>query len=469
MNKVAELQRQRIAIVNQMVELSEGGLKTPEERSKFDGLKKDQNDINEQIKRLEDAALLHGEITRTAPPPNAQPNGGQPEDPTREKREMNAFMKYLRYGRVGMTDSEMSLLRRSYETVPTSVLQHADPSDRGERRDMGEAGLATGVATGAGVTVPVGFVQKIETAMKYVGPFLFGDRRGPTIMPTSTGQSLPYPTENDTSIVGELVGEGQQVSTQDITLGQIIFGAWKYSSKMVRVSMELLQDSAFSLDDYIAMAFAIRLTRILNQHFTTGTGSNQPNGLITAATLATGAWNSMPGVGSGTGIAVGSVANDGVGGFNTIGSDDLVNLEHSVDPLYRRNASFMMHDSTLAALKRLKDKYGRPLWMTNLESGLPFDGSNGVLSGSMLGYPVFINNNMDQLQTQSSSPTVTRKTVAFGDLTKYVVRQVKEMAILRLTERFADFGQIAFIAFGRYDGQLLDAGTHPVQYLENVG
>ncbi len=81
------------------------------------------------------------------------------------------------------------------------------------------------------------------------------------------------------------------------------------------------------------------------------------------------------------------------------------------------------------------------------------------------GYAYRVNNNMDQLT--NTSPATTRKTVAFGRFDKYLVRKVREMSVLRLTERFAEYGQVAFIGFARYDGQLLDAGTHPVKYLLN--
>jgi HK97 family phage major capsid protein len=82
---------------------------------------------------------------------------------------------------------------------------------------------------------------------------------------------------------------------------------------------------------------------------------------------------------------------------------------------------------------------------------------------TILGYKYSINNDMDTLA--QTSPVSDRKTVAFGDLSKYVIRHVKELAVIRLVERFADYGQVAFLGFARYDGALLDAGTHPVKYL----
>lgn len=351
----------------------------------------------------------------------------------------SAFKRYLRVG--------LDELRREDRAILGT-----------ETRDMGEAGLGSAVATGAGILVPVGFENRITEALKYYGGMLDGGPSAPTIMPTLTGQSLPWPTDSDATIQGERVTEGQQVSMQDVPMGQVIFGSTKYSSKMIKISIELLQDAAFDLDAWLSRKIAMRIGRIVNSDLTTGTGSSMPKGLITAA------------LGGTTITAIGSVANDGIGGFNTIGSDDLVNLEHSVDPLYRHNAAFMMHDGTFAAIKRLKTKFGQPLWQPEMiDAGEQFHGGSGGAPGRLLGYPLLINNNMDQLQTVASSPTVTRNTIVFGDLALYTVRRVGGITLLRLTERFADFGQVAFLAFARYDGNLLDAGTHPVSVLQNIG
>ncbi len=216
-----------------------------------------------------------------------------------------------------------------------------------------------------------------------------------------------------------------------------MFGAYKYSTKMVKVSIELLQDSAFDLESFLKDQFAIRIGRILNNHFTVGTGTNQPKGILVAATAGP--------------VAGGSSGNDGGSetGGTSIGSDDLIELEHSIDPLYRRGAKYMMHDSTLKQIKKLKDKYGRPLWLPGLAVNDP---------DTINGYGYSINNDLPAI-------AVNAKTVLFGKLDKYIIRRVKELSVLRLVERYADYGQVAFIGFARYDGNLLDAGTHPVKYL----
>jgi HK97 family phage major capsid protein len=352
---------------------------------------------------------------------------------------------------IGCSDEDRRILLTGMDSAMASNV--AAPELRGltfneyagEQRDMGSGGQGAYPGATSGFFIPVGFTNRIEDALKYYGPMLNGGPGMPEIFDTATGQPLPFPTDNDTTISGELIGEGQQVSSVDVSLSQVMLGAYKYSSKLVKVSLELLQDSAFDLESFLVKKFATRTGRILNNHFTVGTGTAQPKGIVVASTAGY--------------AAIGSASNDGTGAStNTIGSDDLIGLEHSVDPLYRPGAKYMFHDATLRALRQVKDKYGRPLWQPGLAVNAP-----DIING----YGYAINNDMDQLQTQATSPVVVRKTVLFGQLPKYMIRRVKDMQVLRLEERFADYGQVAFIMFSRFDGTLLDAGTNPVKYLSN--
>jgi HK97 family phage major capsid protein len=135
-----------------------------------------------------------------------------------------------------------------------------------------------------------------------------------------------------------------------------------------------------------------------------------------------------------------------------------VDLVHSVDPAYRVNARFMMNDATLKTIKKIKvlqysgDTTGVPLWSPSLVAGQP---------DTILGYPFVINQSM-------ASPGSSAKKVIFGDLSKYIIRDVRDFTLLRLDERFAELGQVAFLAFSRHDGDLLDAGTDPVKYMQQA-
>jgi len=410
LSKARELREQRMKLNKDAHALLAGEI-TAETRAKFDQMMADADLLKADIDRFERV-----EVEERTAPPNGRPGAAGDPAKEREERHKKLFRSYLIHGMQGMDFEDRAALQREY-------------------RDLGTGGGNALQGTGAGYFVPVGFVDEVEMALKYYGPML----DVATIMTTASGQPMPYPTDNDTSNTGEQVGEGAQVATQDVTISAVQFGAYKFSTKMIKVSLELLQDSAFDIESYLKEKFAIRLGRIINNKTTVGAGSGSStiNGIVTAATAGP--------------IATGAATNDGGSetGATSIGSDDLLELEHSVDILYRRDAMYMMHDSTLKVIKKVKDKYGRPLWMPGLAVREP---------DTINGYKYAINNDM-------ATVAANAKTVLFGALKKYVIRQVKELSVMRLDERFADYGQVAFIGFARYDGNLVDAGTNPVKYL----
>src|SRR5690606_11276142 len=140
---------------------------------------------------------------------------------------------------------------------------------------------------------------------------------------TATGNAIPWPTLDDTSNKGSLLTENTQVNPQDLTFNTKTLNAYKYSSDLILVSNELLQDSALDVESIIRMALAERIGRILNEHFTTADGSSKPHGIVTASSL---------------GVTAASQS--------AITADELIDLEHSVDPAYRSDPScrFMFND-----------------------------------------------------------------------------------------------------------------------------
>lgn len=446
LTKARALREERFKLVKDAQALP---TETKEQRAIISKMFDDADELKSQYELLERADTADAEFRGRNAPPAGQPNGGGAADEVeQEKRDRarhhKAWTNYMKFGLHSRPNLPTPI--RGVSEEDRSILMPTARKVELEARDMGSGGQGAYPGATTGFFVPVGFMDRIEDALKYYGPMLQGGPGMPEIMDTATGQPLPFPTDNDTAVAGELIGEGVQVATGDVALGQIILGAYKFSSKLVKVSIELLQDSAFDLESFLIKKFGTRLGRVLNTYFTTGTGVSQPHGIVTDSTL---------------GVAgIGSATNDGTSAStNTIGSDDLVNLEHSVDPLYRPGALYMFHDSTLKALKNVKDKYGRQLWLPGLATGTP---------DTINSYSYRINNDMAQLQAAASSPPVANKTILFGQLSKYVIRRVKEMSVLRLEERFADYGQVAFLAFARYDGALLDAGTHPVKYLSST-
>jgi HK97 family phage major capsid protein len=463
-SKAKELRAKRAKICSDAAAVLENQALAAEERSRqFDTMMADADLLKTEIDRWEKVETLEAETRGSAAPPSGQPGApGGSDDPEvakqREERYRQAWARGMQFGFrskpefniAGVTEDDRRVLTERRQVIPTALLAQLAQQLPAEYRDMftqGGQAYPGGSGASGGFFVPTGFVYDVDQALKYYGPMLNGGVGDPYIMETASGQPLPYPTSNDTIVTGERVSENQPATSNDVNVGLLTFMAWMYSTKLVKVSIALLNDSAFDLQKFLTEQFSTRLGRILNTDMTlgTGTGNNQPNGIVTAATLGA--------------TFVGANSNDGASGANSIGTDDIINLKHSVDPLYRRGAKFMMHDSTLAAFKRLKDKYGRPLWLPGVAVSAPDTIDND---------PYLINNDMDQIQSQVSSPTVSKKTLLYGQMPKYVIRKVKELSVLRLEERFAEYGQVAFLGFARYDGNLVDAGTHPVKYGINV-
>jgi len=203
-----------------------------------------------------------------------------------------------------------------------------------------------------------------------------------------------------------------------------IFEAYMYTSKIVRASLQFMQDHP-APDAWLARKLGERLGRIHNQHFTTGAGTTQPDGIVTSATVGV----------------------TGTGSFATtkLTGDNLIDLTESIDPAYASgDLKFMMHQTARAAARKLKDSQGQYLWQPSLQAGIP---------NTLAGYPVVINNDMATLATSS-------KSVLFGNIKDaYLIRMVKDVTLLRLVERYADYLQVGFLAFSRVDGTLQDANA----------
>jgi HK97 family phage major capsid protein len=173
-------------------------------------------------------------------------------------------------------------------------------------------------------------------------------------------------------------------------------------------------------------AMAERLGRGVNAHFTTGGGTTVPWGIVTRSA----AGHTAP--------KVSTVAH--------LGFDDMIELVHSVDPLYRAHPScaFMFNDSTLKVLRKVKDAELRYIWQPASAAG--------DVPATILGHRYVINQAM-------ASVANTNRSVVFGRMDKYIARRVRELSVVRLSERFAEFGQVAFIGFARFDGELLDTAA----------
>ena len=326
---------------------------------------------------------------------------------------------------LNLTQREYTVQLPKYKLRSTS---YDDVRDYDARAAMETRAQSLTSASGGYVVNPE-MIREFERARLWFGPMLSGNVA--TIIRTDTGATLPFPTVNDTTNKGVRLAENTQVANQDVAFSIMNLGAFKYSSKMILVSVELMQDAGINLPEFLGSALGERIARIVNDETTVGTGTTMPWGIVTRAVAS-----NAP---SGTATVFGSTT--------AIAYANLVAYLHSVDVAYRQNAKFMMHDLTLAKIKALTDTTGRPVWAPSFATNVP---------DTLFGYPYVINNSM--VSTLANGV----KSIVFGDLSKYIIREVRGITILRSDERFIDWHQSAFLAFARYDGDLLNAGTNPV-------
>lgn len=362
----------------------------------------DVEKLGQKIADEERAARLEAIDYSQVPARRGEDTNPGGEAPGGEERYGEAFDAWMRSGGESLTPEERSALVGGFV----------------DARELRAQGVATGAA--GGYLVPTGFRNTLIETMKFYSSM----RAVASVINTDSGQTLPWPTNDDTGNVGAILAENTQMSQQDVTIGQAQLGAYMYTSKMVLVSYQLLQDSVFNLDGFLARKLGERIGRIQNTHFTTGTGSSQPLGIQTNATTGK----------TGT-----------TGQTTTVILDDLLDLIHSVDPAYRvGSARFMMADSSLKVVRKLKDSQNRPLWEPSVQAGVP---------DTLLSYGLVINNDMPAMAANA-------KSILFGDFERaYVIRDVLGVQLLRLTERYADYLQVGFAAYARSDATLQDAGA----------
>ncbi|MEG7524716.1 MAG: phage major capsid protein [Chromatiales bacterium] len=294
------------------------------------------------------------------------------------------------------------------------------------------ATMSTTAVSEGGYTVQTDVVQTVMDALKAFG----GMRSVANVIQTEMGNQLDYPTSDGTAEEGEQVAENVAATDQDVSFGLVSLNTYKYSSKVVPVPIELLQDSAVDIEAFVNHRLVQRIGRITNSKFTTGTGVNEPRGIVTAATAG----------------KVGATEQT-----DTITYADLIDLFHSVDPAYRENGtcSFMMNDASLQVLHHLRDSVGRPIYLP------AYDGLAGPLPDSLLGHNITINQNVAPM-------AVSAKSILFGDFNYYVIRDVMAANLLRFDDSaYAKRGQVGFLMFSRHGGNFTDVGG-AVKYYQNA-
>lgn len=366
-----------------------------EDQAKFDGIMDEADRVESQIKatqRLidEDANKRFDDATK-----QAAKNGGE------KFSVKDAVAIYLRHGDK-VTAEQAVQIRNAMSTTTGS-----------------EGGFT--VAT----EVPAMLIE----ALKAFG----GMREVAEIIQTAAGNDWQYPANDGTAEVGEIVGQNAAATTGETTFSQVPLVVYKYSSKKIALPWELVQDSAIDVVAFVLRRLAKRLGGITNTHFTVGTGTGQPSGVMTRATLGK----------TGT-----------TGQTTSVIYDDLADLFYSVNRAYRSNARWMMADSSMKVIRKIKDSTGRPIFTPGYEYGITQDQPD-----LLMGKPIVINDDVAAMAANARS-------IAFGDFKQYVIRDVMEVMLRRFDDSaFALNGQVGFCGWQRTGGNLLDTGA--VKYYAN--
>ncbi len=394
--KLHDLKQKRNTIATEMRAIHEKvgeSVMTEEQRAEWNRAHTEFEKLDEQIKREEQLRSLDQEFVDD----NEQEQRNNPEnDPEAAKVERRnlAFDRFVRSGFGELSAEEKQALKELRA-------QGTSPDEKG------------------GYTVPTQMLNKIIDQMKAYG----GIASVAQILNTSNGQDITWSTSDGTEEEGELLGENTAASEQDVEFGTAILGAKKLSSKIIRVSNELLQDSGVSIEAYLGSRIAQRIGRGEAKYLVKGTGAGtplQPKGLDASV----------------TGTVEASAA---------FGWKDINALAHKLDPAYRNGPKFRLafNDDTLKNLKEMEDAQKRPLWLPSIA---------GVAPSTILGMQYVVDQAIDKMEAG-------KKFIFCGDFDRFILRRVTYMTLKRLVERYAEYDQTAFLAFHRFDCVLEDTSA----------
>lgn len=366
---------------------------TDEQRSEWNGAKDELKKLDEAIAREEELRGL--DLNAVRGQEDEQRNQLNKDNPgTSQEEQRNAvFDGFVRRGMGDLTAEERQILK--------------------EMRAQGTSSDEKG-----GYTVPTQMMNTVIESMKAFG----GIANIAQILYTSNGQDIDWPTSDGTAEEGELIGENAAATELDTSFGSVSVGAKKLSSKIIRVSNELLQDSAINMEAFLSARIGERIGRTEARLIVQGSGAGtplQPKGLA-ASVLGT-----VP------------VATAG-----TFTWQEINKLKHAVDPAYRAGPKFRFafNDATLEVIEDMVDGQNRPLWLPSVVGGTP---------ATVLQVPYQIDQAID-----SFAPG--KKFIYCGDFNRFLIRRVRYMALKRLVERYAEYDQVGFLAFYRFDTLLED-------------
>lgn len=397
--KLHELKQKRNTIATDMRALHDkigDTAWTDEQRTEWKKAQGELQSIDEQIEREESLRSLDQSFVDGQQEEQRQKQKKDaPNDQDPEQR-VAVFDKWMRHGMTELSAEERQALRELRA-------QGVAPDEKG------------------GYTVPKTFLDNVVEQMKAYG----GIAGVAQILTTSDGRTMEWATADGTDEVGELLGENTETGEEDTEFGMDSLGAKKLSSKIIRVSNELLQDSAIDMEAYLARRIAERIGRGEARYLIRGTGKGtpvQPKGLAASVgkTLATAS-------------------------ATAVTWKEILALKHAIDPAYRRGDRFRLafNDSTLRHISEMEDGQGRPLWLPDIV---------GVAPASVLNVPYVIDQEIDDIGAG-------KKFMFCGDFNRFIIRRVSYMILKRLVERYAEFDQTGFVAFHRFDCILEDTSA----------
>ena len=271
--------------------------------------------------------------------------------------------------------------------------------------------LQVGTETEGGYLVPDEFERTLVEALEEENFF----RRIATVIHSNSGdRKIPVVASKGSAA---WIDEEGTYGESDDAFGQISLGAYKLGT-LIKVSEELLNDSAFPLEPYITREFARRIGTKEEEAFFTGDGAGKPTGILAA-----------------TGGADVGVTTTGA----SITADDVIDLYYSLRVPYRKKAKWIMNDATVNALRKLKDTTGQYLWEPSLVAGTP----NKILGCEVISSPFM------------PGIAAGEKSIAFGDFSYYWIADRTGRTFKRLNELYAATGQVGFIGNQRVDGKLI--------------
>lgn len=395
--KLHEMKEKRNTIAKQMRSLHDNigeGAWSEEQRKQWKDAKTELDGLDERINREEELRRLdqHHIDEKEQEQRQQQQN---PETQSQERR-AQAFDRFLRHGLGEMSAEEKQALRELRA-------QGTSPDEKG------------------GYTVPTQMRNAIVEAMKAYG----GIASVAQILSTANGQPIEWATSDGTTEEGELLGENTAASEEDVTFGTASLGAKKLSSKIIRVSNELLQDSGVDIEAFLAARIAQRIGRGEAKYLVQGTGTGtpqQPKGLVASVTGTVGAASAT-----------------------AFTWKEMNALKHAIDPAYRGGpqSRWAFNDATLELIEEMEDGQGRPLWLPSIAGGTP---------ATVLNIPYVVDQAIDSIGAG-------KKFIFCGDFNRFILRRVTYMTLKRLVERYAEYDQTAFLAFHRFDCVLEDAAA----------